>query len=182
MTGFLTSDGTTCRQCDRPLPLPVRRAPRCRSAGRSDLGSTPLEVVLEALVSVNGRTMGCYRDHNVRESDDSGRISYSRTRRRRSISVPNVRSASHRFLTGTNPGAVSDRLTPSMLMPRTAPCTAKSCTKPGPIQAGVDSGHGRRPRRAVDPDRVVGDRRCGDHDHDDQPQRVRGLTPDPGPP
>ena len=127
-------------------------------------------------------THGCCRDHNVRESDDSGRISYSRTRRRRSISVPNVRSASHRFLTGTNPGAVSDRLTPSMLMPRTAPCTAKSCMKPGPIQAWVDSGHGRRPRRAVDPDCVVGDRRCGDHDHDDQPQRVRGLTPDPGPP
>jgi hypothetical protein len=44
----------------------------------------------------------------VRDTADAGRLSYSRTRRRSSISVPLACSTTHLFATGTNPGPVNE--------------------------------------------------------------------------
>lgn len=65
------------------------------------------------LVPVSRRTMFAVDAHRVRDTEDSGRLSYSRTRRRCSIRVPLTCSTIHRLRIGTNPGRVSDRLTTS---------------------------------------------------------------------
>jgi hypothetical protein len=54
------------------------------------------------LVAVSRRTGLATEAHSVRDTDDSGRLSYSRTSRRCGINVPLTCSTTHRIATGTN--------------------------------------------------------------------------------